>query len=170
VSTDVDPDDLRAALIAAFPAEPITRDTIDEPLANWDVYEEAGELSMLEGKTWLELDAAVVEHHDVLMPYAGNALFRATLPAYLLYLVEHPAYNEVPFHVGGQLSRADDPTDLKTIDRRVAPLTAGQRAAVRRVIGYLTTREPMKEVMARALETWDRVLAGEVVSSDNQRT
>lgn len=161
--------DLRAALIAAFPAVAITREAIDDPLAHWDVYEETGDLGMLEGKTWLQLEPALIEHHAVLPVYAGDALFRAVLPAYLLHVLEHDADSEVPYHVAGSLTRKDDSTRWKVFDRRVAPLTVAQRAAVHRVLKLRAAREPARRIMTAALETWDQLLAGELSGNDNDR-
>lgn len=103
-----DPDAVDAALIAAFPAVPIDRATLDEATGRWDYYDAAAELRSLDGKTWSQLEPDFLVRHATLVNYAGDALFRAVLPAYLHYLLVHRPSNEVPFHIGGQLTRKDD--------------------------------------------------------------
>ena len=146
--------ELRAALIAAFPPAPITRETILAPDARWDHYDERDDLPLLEGRSWPELAPEVLERHSALLTHAGGALYRAVLPAYLMFLAEHDVHTALPFHVTGQLTRKDDPVDQQIFDERVGPMTARQRAVVRRAVEFLATREPMREAMAVALRSW----------------
>lgn len=144
---------LRAALIAAFPAEPLARDLLDEPTN----YEERAELAPLAGRTWRDIEPGFLVRHASLLVYASAAQYRALLPAYLLYLLDHDAFNEVPFQVARQLTRKDDPVDQQIFDRRIAGLGTDQRGVVRRVIAHLATKEPMQEAMSRAVPSWQRL-------------
>ena len=149
---------LEAALAAAFPAVPIDRAMIDEPTANWGVYDDPAGLAALEGKTWRELPAELLVRHPTLPIFAGDALFRATLPGYLRYLLhERRQFNDLPFQLGSQLTRGGDPALHAKFDRRIAPLDPAQRAAVRDVVAHLATVPPMQETMSRALATWDHL-------------
>lgn len=145
---------LRSALIAAFPAVPITRATIETPDASWTYYEVPDDLVLLEGKAWTELDAQVLEQHATLLSHAGGALYRAILPAYLLLLAEREYRTALPFHVASQVTRSNSPLDQTIFDERVGPMTAEQRAVVRRAIAFLARRTPMQEVMTVALRSW----------------
>src|SRR5262245_56984014 len=129
--------DLRAALIAAFPPAPITRETIHTADARWAGYDERADLVLLEGKSWSELAPEILEHHAGLLIRAGGALYRAILPAYLLVLVEHEYHTSLPFAVVSQLARRDSNVDREIFDERVGPMTAEQRAVVRRAIAIL---------------------------------
>ena len=151
------PDELNQLLSAAFPPMPIDRATLDEATGRWDYYDNASELSSLEGLTWPEVEPAFLARHANLMNYAGDALFRATLPAYLRYLVVERPSNEVPFHVGGQLIRKDDLDGQRIFDRRTTSMTKEQRVAVREVLAFLATVVPMDEVMTRAHATWSEL-------------
>lgn len=148
------PDELNQLLSSAFPPTPIDRATLDEVTGRWDYYDHASELSTLAGLTWRQIEPAFLARHANLMNYAGDALFRAMLPAYLRYLIDERPSNEVPFHVGGQLIRKDDLDGQRIFDRRTTSMTKGQRVAVREVLGFLSTVVPMDEVMARAHATW----------------
>lgn len=150
-------DELNTALAAAFPDLPIDRATIDEPTGRWDYYDDVSELRSLEGLTWRQLEPGFLSRHATLVNYAGDELFRAVLPAYLRYLLNSQPSNEVPFHVGGQLTRRDDADGRRIFDRRIDPLTAAQRIAVREVLAHLATVVPMDEVMTRAHATWCRL-------------
>jgi uncharacterized protein DUF6714 len=145
--------ELRASLLAAFPAAPLSKELLAEPTN----YEEHHELATLAGTTWRDITTAFLVRHASLLVYASPSQYRALLPAYLLYLVEHDAFNEVPFQVARQLTRKDDPTDQQIFDRRIAGLDAAQRAVVRRVIEHLATKEPMQEPMSRALASWQQL-------------
>jgi len=147
--------DLDAALASAFPAVIIDRAMIDEPTANWSVYDDRADLVAFEAKSWRELPVALLKAHSTLPIYAGDGLFRATLPAYLKYLLhERHDFNDLPFQLAGQLTRRTDVDNVK-LDRRLALLTASQRAAVRDVLAHLATVPPMEEAMGRAFATWN---------------
>jgi hypothetical protein len=70
--------ELRAALIAAFPPAPLTAELIHAPDASWTSYEEFAALAQLEGQLWTELAPEVHERHSALLVHAGSALYRAT--------------------------------------------------------------------------------------------
>jgi len=147
---------LEDALASAFPPVAIDRAMIDEPTANWSVYDDRGDLVAFEGKTWHELPAAVLKRHPTLPIYAGDALFCTTLPAFLRYLLhERESFNDLPFQLAGQLTRRTD-VDNKKLDRRLSRLTTVQRAVVGEMLAYLATIAPMDEIMGGALKTWDR--------------
>ncbi len=147
--------DLDAQLAAAFPPVPIDRETIDEPTSLWDVYDGYTEVAGLEGKNWREVPAAVLVRHPSLLVYAGDALFRMLLPAYLRYLLhERTTFNALPFQVASQLTRNADPELHPKFDRRVAQLTCAQRSVVRDALTLLARVPPMEEPMATAFETW----------------
>lgn len=144
------------ALASAFPPVTIDRAMIDEPTANWSVYDDTADLVAFEGKTWRELAAALLKHHPTLPIYAGDALFCATLPAFLRYLLhERESFNDLPFQLAGQLTRRTD-VDNKKLDRRLSRLTTAQRAVVGEMLAYLATVAPMHEIMGRALATWNK--------------
>jgi hypothetical protein len=147
---------LDATLASAFPAVTIDRAMIDEPTANWSAYADRDDLGAFEGKTWRELPPALLKRHSTLPIYAGDALFCTTLAAYLRYLLhERHEFNDLPFQLAGQLTRRTDVDNTKR-DRRLARLTASQRAAVGDVLAHLATIVPMEEVMGRALATWNQ--------------
>jgi hypothetical protein len=149
---------LEDALASAFPPVPIDRAMIDEPTANWSVYddEDRADLVAFEGTTWRELPATVLKRHPTLPIYAGDALFCATLPGFLRYLLhERDSFNDLPFQLAGQLTRRTD-VDNKKLDRRLARLTTAQRAVVGGVLEHLATVAPMDEIMGRALATWNK--------------
>lgn len=134
---------LEDALTSAFPPVTIERAMIDEPTANWSVYDDRADLAALEGKTWRELPAALLKRHPTLPIYAGDALFCTTLPAFLRYLLhERESFNDLPFQLAGQLTRRTD-VDNKKLDRRLSRLTAAQRAVVGEMLAYLATVAPM---------------------------
>lgn len=150
-----DSQDLRSALIESFPARSIERTDLEAPSERWGNYDEAEAWRAdVLGKSWPELTAAVLERHHGALRYAGNATFALLLPAYLLYLVEHRAFNEVPFTVAGELKRYGDRVNLRIFDDRVAQLTADQRSVIRDVVSSLTSREPMEAVMTAAFESY----------------
>lgn len=146
--------ELRTALIAAFPPEPITRATIATPDAHWSTYEARDDLPLLEGKSWTELEPQSLEQHETLLLHAGGALYRAILPAYLLLLVEHEVHTALPFHVAGQVTRGDHKMEQEIFDEHVGPMTAEQRAVVRRAIAHLARHPLMKDVMTVAFRSW----------------
>ncbi|HLL25378.1 MAG TPA: hypothetical protein VK427_24750 [Kofleriaceae bacterium] len=147
---------LDEALTYAFPPVTIDRLMIEEPTANWSVYDERGDLVGFEGKTWPELPAALLKRHPTLPIYAGDALFCATLPAFLRYLLhERESFNDLPFQLAGQLTRRTD-VDNKKLDRRLSRLTTAQRAAVGEMLAYLAEVAPMDEIMGGALATWNK--------------
>lgn len=146
--------DLRAALIAAFPPTPITRETIHTADARWAGYDERDDLALLEGKSWLELAPEILEHHAGLLVRAGGALYRAILPAYLLELVEHESYTSLPFAVVSQLTRKDSNVDREIFDERVGPMAAEQRDVVRRAIAILARQATLRDVISAALRSW----------------
>jgi hypothetical protein len=147
---------LEDALTSAFPPVTIDRAMIDEPTANWSVYDDSADLVAFEGKTWRELPAALLKHHPTLPIYSGDALFCTTLPAFLRYLLhERESFNDLPFQLAGQLTRRTD-VDNKKLDRRLSRLTTAQRAVVGEMLAYLATVAPMDEIMGRALATWNK--------------
>ncbi len=151
-------DKLEDTLVSAFPPVTIDRAMLDEPTANWDSYDDddRADLVALEGKTWLDLPAAVLKRHPTLPIYAGDALFCTTLPAFLRYFLhERESFNDLPFQLAGQLTRRTD-VDNKKLDRRLLRLTTAQRAAVGEMLAYLATVAPMDEIMGSALATWNQ--------------
>jgi hypothetical protein len=146
--------ELHAGLIAAFPPTPITRAEIETPDARWAGYEERDDLPLLEGKAWTELEPQVLERHGALLTHAGGTLYRAILPAYLWLLAEREYHTALPFHVAAQVTRSDSAIDQEIFDERVGPMTAEQRAIVRRAIALLARRTPMQEAMSVALRNW----------------
>lgn len=153
---------LEAALVAAFPPVVIDRAMIDDPAAHWDVYEDYPDLIAFEGKSWREFPAELLWRHSAMLLYAGDALWRAALPGYLLYLLhERQRFNDLPWQVAGQLRRKDDPEYHPKFDRRIAPFSPAQRSAIRDVIAYLTTVPPAEEIMSEALRTWEQLVASE---------
>jgi hypothetical protein len=82
---------------------PIDRAIIDEPAALWHVYDDYAELAAFEGKTWRELAPELLYKHSMLLVFAGDDLWRATLPGYLWYLIhERTQFNALPFQVASQ--------------------------------------------------------------------
>lgn len=151
-------ENLEAALATAFPGVTIDRAMIDEPTANWSVYDDRADLAAFENKSWRNLPAELLVRHPTLPVYAGDMLFRATLPGYLCYLLhERKRFNDLPFQLAGQLTRKDDPASHPKFDRRVAIFTRAQRAAVRDVLAHLATVSPMEDTMSRALATWNNL-------------
>ena len=154
-------DKLEEALVAAFPPVTIDRAMIDEPTANWDVYEDYADLAAFEGKTWRELPANLLYKHSALLLWAGDAFWRAILPGYLWYLLhERTLFNSLPWQVAGQLTRKDDPEFHPKFDRRTAALSREQGVAIRDVLTLLTMVSPLEEVMSRALATWNNLVEG----------
>lgn len=84
----------------------------------------------------------------------GGALYRAILPAYLLVLVEHEYHTSLPFAVVSQLARKDSNVDREIFDERVGPMTAEQRAVVRRAIAILARQATLRDVISAALRSW----------------
>jgi hypothetical protein len=149
---------LEAALVAAFPPVTIDRAMIDEPTALWHVYDDYPDLAAFEGKTWRQLPAELLYKHPMLLVFAGDALWRETLPGYLSYLLhERTQFNALPFQVASQLTRKDDPDSHPRFDRRIAPLSSVQRMAIRDVLALLATVSPLEETMSRALATWNNL-------------
>ena len=101
--TQSDVAQLEDALTVAFPPVAIDRAMIDEPTANWDVYEDYADLTAFEGKTWRELPAALLYKHSALLLWAGDAFWRAILPGYLRYLLhERTLFNDLPRGLRGR--------------------------------------------------------------------
>jgi hypothetical protein len=147
---------LEAALAAAFPEITIDRTMINEPTADWSSYPDRADLAAFEARTWQELPAELLVSHSTLPVYAGDNLFRATLPGYLRYLLhERRHFNNLPFQLAAQLTRKGNP-DPK-FDRRIAPFSQAQRGTIRAVLSLLATVSPMEETMARALVTWNKL-------------
>lgn len=147
---------LEEGLVSAFPPVTIHRTMIDEPTAIWDVYEDYADLVAFEGKTWRDLSPELLYRHTGLLVWAGDALWRATLPGYLWYLLhERQLFNDLPFQLASQLTRKDDPDSHPKFDRRTAPFSPAQRATIRDVLSLLATVSPLEEVMSRALATWN---------------
>lgn len=116
-------DKLEDALTSAFPLVTIDRAMIDESTARWDLYDDYADLAAFEGKTWRDLPAKLVAHHATLPIYAGDTLWRVTLPGYLRYLLhEHNQLDEVPFQLARQLTRREDPDYHPRFDRRIEAL------------------------------------------------
>lgn len=150
-------EELDAALDAAFTSITIDRQMIDEPTANWTVYDEWPDLVALEGKDWRDA-TQILARHPTLPVYAGDALWRATLPGYLRHLLhERKQFDDLPFQLARQMTRPTDPEGKLKFDRRTSPLTTAQRAAVRDVLEHLATVPPMEEAMSRALTTWNEL-------------
>jgi hypothetical protein len=147
-------EELRAALIAAFPPAPITSATIHTADARWTGYDERDDLRLLEDRTWDELAPETLERHGALLVHAGCELFRAILPAFLRLLAENEYATILPFHVVSQLTRKDSTIDRKIFDERVGPLTAEQRDVVRRTLAILAEQPVLREVASVALGTW----------------
>jgi len=149
---------LEDALASAFPPITIDRTMIDEPTAIWDVYEDYADLAAFEGKSWRELPPELLYKHSALLLWAGDAFWRATLPSYLWYLLhERTLFNDLPWQLAGELTRSDDPAARLKFDRRIAGLSAEQRAVIRDVVALLSTVRPMEQSMSRALTTWNNV-------------
>ncbi|MEO7729686.1 MAG: hypothetical protein ABIY55_01850 [Kofleriaceae bacterium] len=152
---------LEDALVVAFPPVTIDRAMIDEPTANWDVYEDYADLARFEGKTWRELAPELLYKHSALMLWAGDAFWRAILPGYLSYLLhERTLFNDLPWQVAGQLTRKDDPEYHPKFDRRIAGLSREQGLTIREVLTLLSTLRPVEETMSRALATWNNLMEG----------
>lgn len=149
---------LEVALISAFPPVTIDRPMIDEPTAIWDVYEDRAGVVEFQEKTWRDLSSELLYRHSALPLWAGDALWCATLPGYLWYLLhERQRFNDLPFQLAGELTRSDDPRAQLKFERRIAALSATQRTVVRDVIAHLATIKPMEEPMSNALATWNKV-------------
>lgn len=149
---------LEDALTSAFPQVTINRAMIDEPTAIWDVYEDYADLAAFEGKTWRELTPELLYKHSALLLWAGDTCWRAVLPGYLWYLLhERTLFNDLPWQVAGELTRRDDPAARLKFDRRIAALSAEQRAVIRDVVAFLSTIRPMEQPMSLALATWNNV-------------
>lgn len=146
--------ELRAALIAAFPPLPITRETIHTADARWAGYEERDALPLIEGKSWIDLAPELLEHHAALLVHTGGALYRAILPAYLLLITAQEYYSILPFHIVSQLTRKDSNVDREIFDERVGPMTAEQRAVVRDAIAMLAEQPLLREVGSTAIRSW----------------
>jgi hypothetical protein len=146
--------ELRAALIAAFPPLPITRATIHTADARWADYEERDALPLIEGKSWVELAPEILERHAALLVYAGGALYRAIVPAYLLVIVEHEYSTSLPFHVVSELTCTDSNVDREIFNERVGPMTAEQRDVVRRAIAIFAEQALLREVASVAIRSW----------------
>lgn len=149
---------LESALVSAFPPVTIDRAMLDEPTANWSVYDDEADLVAFQGQTWRGLPADVLVRHPTLPVYAGDTLFRATLPGYLRYLLhERKQFNDLPFQLAGQLTRKNNPASQTKFDRRIATFSPAQRAAVRDVLAHLATVSPMEDTMSIALSTWNNL-------------
>ena len=142
-----------AALEAAFPPVAIDRAMIDEPTSLWDDYDDYPDLAELEGNSWRDVDAAWLWKHPDMLVGCGDSLWRALLPAYLALLLRPlDRVNSLPWHVAGVLER--NPERATKVDRRVAPLTHAQRAAIRAALVRLAAIHPFEAPMARALASW----------------
>jgi hypothetical protein len=122
------------------------------------VYDDYSDLAAFEGKTWRELPAELIVRHAILPIYAGDSLWRATLPGYLWYLLhvrEH--FNEVPSPLALQLTRREDPEYHPKFDRRIGPFSPEQRVAIRDVLAVLATAPLMEDTMSRAFATWNNL-------------
>jgi hypothetical protein len=117
------------------------------------VYDDYAERAAFEGKTWRELAPELLYKHPMLLVFAGDTLWHATLPGYLLH--ERTLFNALPFQVASQLTRKDDPDSHPRFDRRIALLSPEQRATIRDALTFLATVSPLEEVMSRALATWN---------------
>jgi len=149
---------LEDALASAFPPITIDRAMIDEPTANWDAYEDYADLVAFEDKTWRDLAPALLYKHSMLPVFAGDALWRATLPGYLWHLLhERTRFNDLPFQLASQLTRKVDPNSHPRFDRRIAPFSPTQRATIRDALTLLATVSPLEEAMSRALATWNNL-------------
>lgn len=96
--------------------------------------------------------------HATLPIYAGDSLWRATLPGYLWYLLHaRGEWNEVPSQLARQLTRREDPEYHPKFDRRIAPFSPTQRAAIRNVLTLLATVPLMEDTMSPALATWNNL-------------
>ncbi len=147
---------LEETLVSAFPPVKIDRAMIDESTALWHVYDDYSDLAAFEGKTWRDLPAELIVRHATLPIYAGDSLWRATLPGYLLYLLHaRGQFNEVSSQLALQLTRREDPEYHSKFDRRIAPLSPVQRAAIRDTLAFLTTVPLLEDAMSRALATWN---------------
>jgi hypothetical protein len=147
---------LEDALTSAFPPIMIDRAMIDEPTARWDLYDDYAELVAFEDKTWRELPAELIVRHATLPIYAGDSLWRATLPGYLRYLLHaRGQWNEVPSQLACQLTRREDPEYHPRFDQRIAPFSAAQRTTIYDVLAFLATLPLMEDTMSRALATWN---------------
>jgi hypothetical protein len=152
---------LEDALTSAFPPITIDRTMIDEPTARWDLYDDYAELGAFEDKTWRELPAELIVRHATLPIYAGDSLWRATLPGYLRYLLhEHHRLDEVPFQLARQLTRREDPEYHSRFDRRIEALSPKQRIAIRDVLALLATVSPLEEAISAPLATWNNLANG----------
>lgn len=152
---------LEAALASSFPPVTIDRAMIDEPSALWHVYDDYDELAVFEGKTWRELPSELIVRNATLPIYAGDSLWRATLPGYLWYLLHsHGQRNEVSSQLATQLTRREDPEYHPKFARRIAPFSTTQCAAIRDVLSFLATVPLMEDTMSRALATWDNLAKG----------
>lgn len=147
---------LEEALASAFPPLTIDRAMIDEETALWHVYDDYADLAAFEGKTWRDFPAELIVRHATLPLYAGDSLWRATLPGYLRYLLHtRGQFNEVPSHLASQLTRKEHRDYQLKFDRRIGPFSLAQRAAIRDVLTLLATIPLMDETMSRALATWE---------------
>jgi hypothetical protein len=151
-------EDLEKALVSAFPPVVIDRAMIDDPAALWHVYDDYAELTAFEGKTWRDLPAELIVRHATLPIYAGDSLWRATLPGYLWYLLRaRGQWNEVPSQLACQLTRREDPEYHPKFDRRIAPFSRLQCSVIRDVLELLATVPLMEDTMSRALATWNNL-------------
>jgi hypothetical protein len=149
---------LEETLVSAFPPIEIDRAMIDEPTALWHVYDDYADLVAFEGKSWRELPAELIVRHATLPIYAGDSLWRATLPGYLWYLLHNQGqFNEVPSQLARQLTRREDPEYHPKFVRRIGPFSPAQRAAIRHVLALLATVPLMEDTMSRALTTWNNL-------------
>jgi hypothetical protein len=100
----------------------------------------------------------LIVRHATLPIYAGDSLWRATLPGYLWYLLHaRGQFNEVPSQLARQLTRREDPEYHPKFDQRVGPLSPAQRAVIRDVLALLATVPLMEEAMSSALATWNNL-------------
>lgn len=159
-SPESEADALRRALKDSFPSTPITRAALEDRNSSWANYKSGDIVKQVESQSWDELEPASIEQHPTALTFAGDDGFAALLPAYLLYLLDHRAFNEVPFAVAVVLKRHSDPIGERLFSERIERLSAAQRVVVKRVIEFLRTREPMKAVMSEAFESYWSSLRG----------
>lgn len=146
--------ELRAALVKAFPPQTITKDIMKDCQGAWEEYDNVlqFESSVLNG-SWQSLDKEFLELHENALIYLGDTAFRALLPAYLAYLIDHDDYGGIQYSVATVLTWKDDPLQLKTFKRRIKELTDSQRTVIKNILTYLAQGD-RKDIMTAALESY----------------
>jgi hypothetical protein len=153
--------ELRVALVTAFPPTPIARETIYTADAGWNDYTPRDDLSLLEGKSWVDLTPEILERHATLLTHAGGALYRAILPAFLLQLVEQAECHSVlRYTVVGQLTHMEYSDFARAVFlERISPMTVEQRDVVRSALAIVAEQEQeqlpeLAFFAAAALRSW----------------